>query len=498
MNARNTLLCAVLLCCFFQVAWGQYAPILTQSYLVDGRRDAFLQAQNPNNHDAFRIFKVEKSLHDAWRRFDQTTSNRREHKSWFMRKLRNEALVNYNNDGVFIGFDPLIHQQWSSSSDKPDELLYLNMRGAQIYGSFGKRVSFRSSVLENQVALPDYITATIRDRGSLPGQGRTKSTDGVFDFAVASGSVFIEARQGTSIAFGNDKHFYGNGYRSMLSSDNAFNQLYLSGSQQLFGGKVRYDLRWSQLFDNDRIASSLNNEAAIIRKGATFHVLSVKPAQWLEFGLVEGGIWQRYEAGYGSLPFDYNMVNPIIFSNSVVKSNDDQVTMFQGLNVNIQPDASLSVYGQFMRIAYSEDAFASQVGAVKHNLFVEGLTLQAEFNQIQRSVVTQAGFDEVDLTHQGQPLMHAWGEDFTEFLVRLNYRWRDVWVDLKYHQGERDLSAARYTQSIVDCKVGYLFNPHANFSVYSGYLSRKIEGLDEVSWVTFGFVTSIENLYYDF
>ena len=498
MNVRKTLPFLLFMCCFFQAAWGQYVPILTQSYLVDERRDAFLQAQSPNRHNAFRVFKLDKSLHDAWRTFDQTASNRRRYKSWFMRKLRNEALVEYTNDGVFIGFDPLTHQQWSRSSDNPDELLYLNMRGAQVYGSIGKRVSFRSSLLENQVTLPNYITATVGNRGSLPGQGRTKATDGAFDFAVASGSVFIEAREGTSIAFGNDKHFYGNGYRSMLSSDNAFNQLYLSCSQQLFKGKIRYDVRWSQLFDNQRISSNSENEAAIVRKGATFHVLSAKPVQWLEIGVVEGGVWQRYDARSGSLPFDYNMVNPVIFSNSIVKDNDNQVTMFQGLNLNIQPDVSFSIYGQFMRIAYDDDAFASQLGVVKHNLFLEGLTLQAEFNQCQKNVVTQTDFDQVDLTHQGQPLMHAWGEDFSELMLRLNYRWRDAWVDLKYHQGDRELSAASYAQSIVDCKIGYLFNPHANFSVYSGYLSRKVEGVDEVSWVTFGFVTSIENLYYDF
>ena len=77
----------------------------------------------------------------------------------------------------------------------------------------------------------------------LPGQGisRVSSWDRTtrdLDYAMANGHVSCQQVNILISQFGHGKHFIGDGYRSMLLSDNAFNYPYLKITTDVW--KVRY------------------------------------------------------------------------------------------------------------------------------------------------------------------------------------------------------------------------------------------------------------------
>ena len=104
---------------------------------------------------------------------------------------------------------------------------FTNTRGFLIDGYIGDKLSFQTSFVENQSVFPNYLDSLIKTPTQdyvIPGQGRGRTyyNDG-FDYAKSSGFLSFEASKNFTIQFGHGKHFIGDGYRSLLLSDNSFN-----------------------------------------------------------------------------------------------------------------------------------------------------------------------------------------------------------------------------------------------------------------------------------
>ena len=105
---------------------------------------------------------------------------------------------------------------------------YTNTRGYIIEGDLGQKISFFSSFRENQAVFPSYIHEYVLSNKVVPGQGYAREfKDTGFDYAMASGYFGIKPAKNFVVQFGHGKHFIGDGYRSLLLSDNAFNYPFL-------------------------------------------------------------------------------------------------------------------------------------------------------------------------------------------------------------------------------------------------------------------------------
>ena len=103
-----------------------------------------------------------------------------------------------------------------------------NTRGYIIEGNLGRTISFATSFAENQAIFPNYLDAYIRDKNIVPGQGYARDFKDVgYDYAMSSGYVTYRANKMFAVQFGHGKNFIGDGYRSLLLSDNTFNYPYL-------------------------------------------------------------------------------------------------------------------------------------------------------------------------------------------------------------------------------------------------------------------------------
>ena len=103
-----------------------------------------------------------------------------------------------------------------------------NTRGFIASGKIGKDFYFETMFSENQSQFPYYISKYNNQTKIIPGQGRYKvfKTTG-YDYAFSSGFISYQPFKRLNIQLGHGKQKIGNGYRSLLLSDNAFNYPYL-------------------------------------------------------------------------------------------------------------------------------------------------------------------------------------------------------------------------------------------------------------------------------
>ena len=72
------------------------------------------------------------------------------------------------------------------------------------------------------------------------GQGRVKSFEEGYDFNMASSRITYTPTDYLNIQLGHDKHFIGNGERSLLLSDLSFNYPFIRLQSDWLNGKLKY------------------------------------------------------------------------------------------------------------------------------------------------------------------------------------------------------------------------------------------------------------------
>jgi hypothetical protein len=130
-------------------------------------------------------------------------------------------------DNFTLSANPVLGfaKAWDNGSS---DNLYENTRGFQIRGSIGKKVGFYTFVSENQFRYPSYYRNQIDSQGVIPGVGFYKKfKDTGHDFFNARGYITFSPIKEIAVQFGHDQNFIGDGYRSLIWSDNAKENLFL-------------------------------------------------------------------------------------------------------------------------------------------------------------------------------------------------------------------------------------------------------------------------------
>src|ERR1035437_3682919 len=125
------------------------------------------------------------------------------HYSLFFRKIKKENLfiINDTTDKFHLTIDPLFNFEYGKDlANDSSKYFYKNST---------------SNLFPNPTNYPYNV---------VPGQGRAKTfKKNGYDFAMASGYVSYSPNRHFNFQLGTGKHFIGDGYRSLLRSDNAFN-----------------------------------------------------------------------------------------------------------------------------------------------------------------------------------------------------------------------------------------------------------------------------------
>jgi hypothetical protein len=419
-----------------------------------------------------------------------------------------------------------------------EEELYTNTRGIIVKGHIGRKFSFETTFRENQATPPRYLVEFVRDYGVMPGQGRVRRfKQAGLDYANATGYISYSPSRYVNFQFGHGANFIGDGYRSMLLSDNAFFYPHFKINTKVW--RFQYVNLFAQFSD---LTEPSNFITGFRRKFGSFHYLSYAATDWLQVGFFEGIIWQGSDSGRVR-GFDANYLNPVIFYRPVEFGLGSPDNAMMGLNIKVQPTDGLSFYGQFLLddldIARSREGegfyrnkMAWQAGLKWLAPFdLENLTLRAEYNRARP--FTYAHKDPTqNYVHYNQSLAHPLGANFDEALGIIYYRHKRVYGEAKLtyarfgadtlgsHNGQdifiSDFDIPNfpdvYGQSTLQglrtevlgasVRAGYLFNPVARLAAEISVDYRRLTNAngrqDNTTWIQFGVRSSLFNRYYDF
>ena len=464
--------------------------------------------------------------------------------SWFGRKLWNEHLLEINEEKYWLTLDLLPDIQLGKDN-LGDSFTYHNGRILKINGGFGNKISFSSSIYESQARFADYVNDYVSNRsttfkpafseGLIPGRGKAKGFGSTaFDFPVAEGYISYTPNALLQFQFGNGKNFIGNGYRSLLLSDNPAPMPYLKMDVNF--GKFRYSNIW--MWGTD-VRQPVVVNGAHARKYIALHYLSINLTKKLNIGLFETAI-SKGEDG-----FDIGFMNPLMYYRSVEFNRGEEAgNAMIGVTVDYKLKKNLLLYSQLVidelklgkvtELGYWGNKFGMQIGAKYFDAFnVKNLFLQGEVNMVRP--YTYSHKDPVlNYGNYSQSLGHSWGANFWEFVGIANYTFDRWTTTAKVVLGKKgfDLNdtenygsniyksyTTRVSENgnkigqgnstfifIADVQARYLMNPSTNMKLFGGVSFRKFSPNTTTAnfqstntiWVSLGVKFDLFNWYLDF
>lgn len=454
--------------------------------------------------------------------------------NWAWNKLFNQHFFDVQKDGFHFTIDPVLNLEAGKDIELNDGNKYVNTRGFLVEGSLGKDFSFSTTFYENQASFVDHINQNIKKGWVVPGQGGVKPYGkNSYDFAWASGYISYTPSRFFNIQFGHGKNFIGDGYRSLLLSDNSFNYPYLKITTNLW--RFKYVNLYAEFQD---LKAFHTYELGFRKKYGTFHYLSYAVNNRLNIGIFESVIWQAQDSS-GYRGFDINYLNPVIFYRPVEFSLGSPDNALLGLNISYKIAKNYVLYGQLMLDEFKINEItagngwwgnkqAFQLGAKAFDfLNIENLYLQTEYNFV-RPYMYSHGTSIQNYGHYNQSLAHPTGANFKESVSIIKYNYKRFFAEYKinYIIYGADSANVNYGKDIFrsyndhpneygnfvgqgikttviynDFRVSYLLNPKTNLNISLG-VSNRSESSDitdkNSTYIYFGLRTSLHNFYYDF
>ena len=381
--------------------------------------------------------------------------------------------------------NPVIQYVVSKESNN-DQSLFLNTRGLTVRGKIANKIGFAAYLTDNQERNPKYVQDWVRDRSAVPGNGYYKSfkDPGGLDYFDARGYFTFNVAKYIDVAFGYDKNFIGNGYRSLFLSDFGSNNLFLKLNTRIW--KFNYQNLFMELHN----AYRRGGDKLLGKKYAVMHHLDINILKWLNIGLFEGIVFGRENH------FDFSYLNPIIFYRSIEQQNGSDDNAVVGFDLKANVAKRFQIYGQLLldEFKLSEiranrgwwaNKFGIQMGAKYIDAFnIKNLDLQIEHNRV-RPFTYSHGDSVANYTHYNQPLAHPLMANFKEFIGIARYQPAPKWMvqakAIIYQQG-RDTGNVSYGSNIFLPSVPPYRTSDYGFNIGSGWQTNVMYGSLLVSY----------------
>ena len=524
-------------------------------YPLDHDENAFIEMYlnktSSNSHTSIKPYffndvltevnmdSIDSTVTDTNRLYLLPTSKLAKFMRWSENKLMDEDLVFIDSGGLKLRANLLLGLQIGRDGNE-EENYWQNTRGYWLSGQVGEKAFFESAFYETQAKLLPYINDYTGKGYVLPGQGRFKPfKEGAgADWAFASGAFGYRANKYFTAYLGHGKNFIGDGYRSLLLSDNAFNYPYFKLETNVWN--IKYVNLWAQL-SHIGFYRGAAGDRNWTQKYLAVHYLSWNVTKKLNFGLYESISWLKEDKG-----FDWQYMNPVIFMRPVEWQNGSADNVLLGANSKFKINDKFTLYGQvvlddlnFAKLketsGYWGNKYGGQIGVKAYNIAnIYGLSAQLEYNVAKPFTYTH--FDSANAhTHMNEPIAHPLGANFQEAVGFIRYKYKRhklslkaVWSEfgkdtmnvnhggnifLSYNTnkidpdgdgeftgnnlGQGDLNKLNY----FDFRYAFMVNPRARLYLEFGYrdrvLSRQTLDRSETRFIFVGLRTTLNNFYYD-
>ena len=453
----------------------------------------------------------------------------------------NTDFIHAKSNDFYIGINPIVDLQVGRNGDIST---WVNTRGAEVKGTIGNNFAFYSNLRENQAVFPDYVRRYIKENHVVPGQGWEKSfkTNG-FDYANASAYIAMRPVYWLQAVLGYGKNFIGDGYRSLILSDNAMAYPYLKLTANVWN--IQYSCYYTQMTDKHKLL----DDNTYPRKYTIIHYLDWAVTKRLNLGLFDAMVCRAQDDNGVKRGFDFQYVNPILFLRTTdyyTGSSPDNALL--GATASFILWKHTTLYAQFVLDEMTVKEFIGfngywankqsyQFGVKSYNCFnVKNLFLQGEFNLVRPYMYSHYN-GESNYAHYNQSITHPWGANLYEIVARAQYNYKRFYFQYKMNFGQwgddittedgefqyyghdlyhdyRDfykidgthghylLTGEKNTLLMNNFVASWLVNPSYNLNVFAEVTHRnhKIEGGNKSNdfIISFGIRTTFDRKYYDF
>lgn len=454
------------------------------------------------------------------------------HYYYLTTKLFREHLIQVKEGGFKLSIDPVFRFEMSKDlvettvANDNQATNNNNTRGFWVKADLGSTVSFQTGFYENQAIVPIYLYQYVQGSGVVPGQGRVKEfTQRSLDFSWAHGNVSWSPKRWLNVQFGTGRHFVGNGYRSVLLSDNTFPYPYLKFSAISKDQRFQYttiNAKFQSVSDPaDRLPTGESLESLFAWRRASFKHLSVNMGP-VQLGLFEATLWQNIDSN-GIKPFNAMELNPLPLLNTVVNGFDGANKQLIGLDAKVRLTDKLFTYGQFALDDPARQRYAWQAGFQWFDVLRRDLHFLVEYNSATPFAYTSTR-SRGSYSHYNQPLANPLGAGYDEAVAVVDYGIKQkFWFraqgslatftadtsattvsganifDTRDKTGPDSLAVKR-TRAWLDLSFAWRFNQNQNTSLSVGIITRDVTNAPDSQNSHYFYIclrTGLFNRYYD-
>jgi len=438
--------------------------------------------------------------------------------------------IRAGDDHFAMNIDPYLDVGlgWSNGANhyQPDGAV-----GVAMKARLANKLSFGLTAYGGIKDFPAYVEQYIAENdGILPGEFKGKiDSKGHYRYGHIDGYLSYVPDKHIAVTAGYGKIFIGDGYRSLLISDNAASYPYLRLKASYW--RLTYNVIYNR-YENDYEIKGQRQP-----KYSVMHYLGINIAKRLQFGFFENTIWLGRDSNYRR-GFDVNYLNPLILMRPVefsLGSTDNAFMGFTGKYTfskgylyaqagidDLNIGATLKHHQQHLNNKYF-----IQLGIWNRDIFsVKDLDWRFEWNAVRPYTYGHRKIEQ-NYTHNHQPLTDPLGANFHEFISIFNYshdRWYGRLENLlalrgenpgsPYNNGEdlwggesgvplygsKTLQGTRNTYFYNKLSVGWLINPANRFALQADIVYRQHRtpsSKESVFIFSLGIRTNLFNHYYD-
>lgn len=330
-----------------------------------------------------------------------------------------------NNRNLFLSVNPVISAIGVPEQNNPDGLLFTSSRGIEARGRILDKIGFYTYFTDNQEQVPMHVNKWVDSFSAVPGADYYKEiTPGgnSYDYLLARSYIDFEAvKDHINVTFGYDKHFIGDGMRSLFLSDFSAGATFLRLNTKI------WKLNYQNLYLELKPQYFRGVDRRLPRKYATMHHLSINAFDWLNVGIFEAVVFNREDR------FEFGYLNPIILYRQIERMMGSPDNVMIGLNFKAIALKHIQLYGQFIldEFTFSEltggngywaNKFGLQLGGKYFDAFtLKNFDIQGELNLVRP--YTYSHYDSyANYSHYNQPLAHPLGSGFLEFIGTMRYQ----------------------------------------------------------------------------
>ncbi len=406
------------------------------------RKDIASLSDALSKDSLIRFSRVDKqNLHylqnDNWEWSTEKDSGNSKKPLWGEIYRKRNAFYAINNKDFLLQINPVASFSYGRDNS---QTTYLNTRGFELRGMVDERIGFYTFLTDNQAAFPQYVDTRIAATGVIPGEGFWKSfkTNG-YDFYTANGYVDFKITKHISTQFGQDKNFIGDGYRSLMLSDNSSNYLFWKIDTKI--GKLEYLNIFAEMTaDPSGSPGGTPGDVFYPRKYMALHYLNLKLTKKFSIGLFESVTFGNTDSLHNR-GFDLNYLNPVIFYNAVENGLGAPDKDHIGINWKWNFLQHFSLYGTVLLDEFNISQLragtgwwgnkqAGQLGLKYIDIFgISNLDLQLEADIVPPYTYSTYSFSKTtnysyyaNYSNYGQALADPNGANFYEYIGILRYQ----------------------------------------------------------------------------